>query len=702
MHAKVRKAVLLAGMALITGAVARAQPVDPIDEILRSAAQAAPPPAPVQPLTQTVRRPLSLGDLAAFRQAVEAARRGAITEARVAIAAIENPAAKKTATWALVDFNGDSLSFFEADRARRDLAAWPRPGRRRNAAERLLESSGKSPRQIIDWFEGAEPQTPQGAMALAAAHRALGQPAQAAALIRRWWRDKSFEADAQRSMLVRFGDVLSLDDHIRRADVLLYGSQGPAARDLIPLLPADQQQAALARIALRANADNAGELAAVLPTALSQSPGVAFERAAYLRRRGLVQLALGQLQNFPKEIVTADQAERVWDERYRLVLEALKTGDARSAYAAAADTGLTSGTDATEAEFYAGWIALTRLKDAPRASRHFAAIERIGSSPITRGRALYWQGRAAEAQGDQANAQGFYAAAAQHNTTFYGQLAGEKLGLRLTLSDDPQLTPADRERFENSDVVQAARLLYDNGYRDLFRSFVLAYDDVAPSAADAALLVDLVRGYGDQDTSMKIARVAAQRGFIMPQRAYPYRAPPQSAGGPEPALVLGVTRQESGFDPLVRSGAGARGMMQLMPATAQVVARRLGMDYAPAMLDQPDYNMRLGSSFLGQLVSQFSGSYVMAVAGYNAGPGRPVQWSSYCGDPRGGTSDPIDFIECIPFSETRNYVMRVLENMQVYRAKLNGGSVPITLSSDLKRGSYGYPAAVPALATVAR
>jgi soluble lytic murein transglycosylase len=145
-------------------------------------------------------------------------------------------------------------------------------------------------------------------------------------------------------------------------------------------------------------------------------------------------------------------------------------------------------------------------------------------------------------------------------------------------------------------------------------------------------------------------------------------------------------------------------MMQLMPATAANVARRMGVSFSPEMLDQPDYNMRLGSSFLGQLVGTFSGSYVMAVAGYNAGPGRPSQWSAFCGDPRGATSDPIDFIECIPFSETRNYVMRVMEGMQVYRAKLNGGSAPVTLSSDLRRGGYGYPSPTltPAVAEGAR
>jgi soluble lytic murein transglycosylase len=374
------------------------------------------------------------------------------------------------------------------------------------------------------------------------------------------------------------------------------------------------------------------------------------------------------------------------------VLASLRNGDAKAAYAAAANSGLNSGTDATEAEFYAGWIALTRLNDAEAAARHFAAIERIGSSPITKGRALYWQGRAAEAKGDHAAAQDFYAQAAVHATTFYGQLAGEKLGQRLTLGSDPKITPADRERFESREAVQAMRLFYDQGQKELFRTFALNLDDMLPSAVEEALLVDAVRGYGDQDTSMKVVRAAAQRGFILPDRGYPLRRPPQVENAPEPALVLGITRQESGFDPMARSHANARGMMQLLPETAQSVARRMGVSYSTEKLWEPEYNMQLGSSFLGQLVDRFSGSYVMAAAGYNAGPGRPPQWTAFCGDPRGAT-DPIDFIECIPFSETRNYVMRIMENMQVYRAKLHGGSVPITLSNDLKRGGYSYPSA---------
>ena len=527
-------------------------------------------------------------------------------------------------------------------------------------------------------------------MALASAYRGLGRTGEASALVKHWWRDKSFEADAQRAMRARFGDVLTQDDHIRRADILLYGNQGPAARDMIALLPADQQASARARLALRSEARDANELVSALSADAAATPGVVFEHAAYLRRKGLDNQALGQVQNFPHEVATSDQGDRIWDERRHLVLTALRNGDAHAAYSACADSGLTTGQDAADAEFDAGWIALTKLNDPEKAARHFANLERIGTSPITRGRALYWEGRAADAHGDKTASADFYARAARHNTTFYGMLAAEKLGQRLTLTPDPEITPQARASFEGRSEIQATRLLFDYGQRELFRTFVLSLDDLLPTAEDEAQLIDLARSYGEMDISMKAGRAAAQRGFILPQRAFPVRNA-SDGGAAEPALVLAITRQESGFDPNVRSGAGARGMMQLMPSTASVLARRIGISYSASKLDEPDYNMRLGATFLGQLVSQFSGSYVMAAAGYNAGPGRPTQWTQFCGDPRGGSTDPIDFIECIPFSETRNYVMRVMENMEIYRAKLNGGSAPITMTADLRRGAYGGP-----------
>jgi soluble lytic murein transglycosylase len=691
LHRIARKAFLIAGVAVMASVAARAQPAaDPLGELLANVDKAAPldTPAPTHPLSHA----LSDRDVTLFRQALEAAKRANVNEARSAIAGMTDPLARKTATWVLLDSCADMVGFYDVDNARRELAGWPRPAKRQAAAERLLETAGKTPQQTVDWFAGAEPATAQGAMALASAYRGLGRAPDAAALIKHWWRDKSFEADVQRTMLARFGDVLTQDDHVRRADILLYGSHGPAARDMIALLPADKQAAARTRLALRAETRDATDQVAGLPTEMQQSPGVAFERAAFLRRKGMDVAALSEVAYFPHEVATSEQGDRIWDERRRLVLAAIRAGDAKGAYAAAADSGLTVGADGADAEFTAGWIALRKLNDPEKAARHFAALERIGTSPITRGRALYWEGRAAEAKGDKAGAAAFYGRAAKHNTTFYGMLAAEKLGQRLTLVSDPLITPEARTAFEARSEIQATRLLFDYGQRELFRAFVLNLDDLLPTAEDEAQLIDLARNYGEMDVSMKAGRAAAQRGFILPQRAYPIRNAPDG-GAAETALVLAITRQESGFDPNVRSGAGARGMMQLMPSTAKILARRIGVSYSPGQLDEPEYNMRLGANFLGQLVTQFSGSYIMAAAGYNAGPGRPTQWATFCGDPRGGATDPIDFIECIPFSETRNYVMRVMENMEVYRAKLAGGSAPLTITADLKRGAYGSPIA---------
>jgi soluble lytic murein transglycosylase len=251
------------------------------------------------------------------------------------------------------------------------------------------------------------------------------------------------------------------------------------------------------------------------------------------------------------------------------------------------------------------------------------------------------------------------------------------------------VTAADRSRFADREPIRAAQMLSQIGAKETYQRFVLGLAEALPSAAEAAELVDLVRNGGDQYLSMKVVRVAAKHGYILPERGYPLHSTPGS-GGVETAYVLGITRQESGFDPRVHSPAGATGMMQLMPGTAQTLARRLGYSYGRDRLEDADFNMQLGSAYLGQLVDQFGGSYVLATAAYNAGPGRPTEWTTFCGDPRTRSVDPADFIECIPFTETRDYVMRVMEGMQVYRARLAGGTGKLSLPDDLKRGGYGY------------
>lgn len=666
-------AVLICGVALNGGAEAQNVPT-------RASASLDFITPPISP-----RQPLSSQDIETLRAGLEAARRGDVAAAQSARAALTAPLARKLVTWAMIDNAPTRLSFFEADQARRDLWGWPRSTGRQIAAEKLIEGAGLTAQRTIDWFQDGAPKSAEGVAALASAYRAAGRDENARALVRRAWREMSFDAEAQQMMLSHFGGYLIVDDHIKRLDGLLYGPQGPAVQAMLRLVPPDYQQMALARIALRQGAANALDLADALPPALARHPGVIVERARYLRRGGLEAAALGLIGGFPARPPNADAVKLVWGERWALANGAMRSRNWRGAYEALADNGLTAGGDLADAEFFAGWLQLTKMGNPTKADHHFERLQKAGSSPITLGRAYYWRGRAAEARGDRAAAQAFYERGARFNTAFYGQLASEKAGrLQIRIGRDPTISPADNSRFDGREMVQAARMLADSGHKDLFRVFVLSLDDGLPTVEEAALLVDLARGYGDQDLGMRVVRAAAQRGFVLPERGYPIRSPP-TARSAEPALVLGIIRQESSFDPKARSSVGARGMMQLMPGTAAVVARRQGTDYSAEMLDDPDYNMRLGSAYISDIVDAFSGSYVLATAAYNAGPGRPAQWMKGCGDPRTAGADPLDFIECIPFSETRNYVMRVLEGTQVYRARLNGGGARLALVADLKR-----------------
>ena len=284
--------------------------------------------------------------------------------------------------------------------------------------------------------------------------------------------------------------------------------------------------------------------------------------------------------------------------------------------------------DALDSAFETGWTALTRFNNPKIADAHFAHLQQMSQAPLTQSRALYWRGRVAEAMGDSLAAQLFYSQAAAYPTTFYGQLAATRTATPvITLGHDPEITPADRAAFESLEPVRAARLLAQIGARDTFETFVTALSDSLPTASQEALLTDMARELGNPTLSMRVVRNAARRGFILPERGYPIRATPRGYDAPEAAFVLAVVRQESSFDPMAHSGAGALGMMQLMPATAQAVASRLGVGSGD--LYDATYNMTLGSAFLGQLVSQFGGSYLMAAAAYNAGAGRPAQWARW-------------------------------------------------------------------------
>ncbi len=642
---------------------------------------------------------LSPSDTALFRQGLAAARARDIVGTRNAAAGIGDPTARKLVEWALVDTSAEQLSYTELSQDAQSLRAWPRADARIAAGEQALDRAGMGPDAALSFFGSSRPTTVQGAMALADALDQRGRSDEARLLIQEWWQTRSFDEASQSRILSRWGSGLTQRDHEARLNMLLLGPHGPATRAMVALVSPERQTIANAVIALRTSY-SADSVISNLSPSQAMDPAVVMERVRILRAANRQTEGFALLSALPSAPLHTEGQDTLWSERRNYFLDALERREWRAAYDAMAGHGFPSGERKVDAEFFAGWVALTKLNDPVRAATHFEILRQTSQTPITQGRALYWLGRAAEARGDQQGAQAFYQGGARHIQTFYGQLAAEKAGVRtLTLPADPVPTQSDIASFEANEVVRAARILGETGEMSLYRVFAYHLDDTLPGMMDLALLIDMTRGYGDGFGAMMVGRAASQRGFLMPERQYPIRIPPEVAGAAPLPFTLAITRQESSFDPRARSGADARGMMQFLPSTASGVARRLGMSYSAERLWDPDYNMTLGSYHLGELMSQFSGSMLLTTVGYNAGPARPPQWVARCGDPRGGVAgggiDPVDFIECAPFTETRNYMMRVMENMAVYKARLNGGSAPLTTSSDIARGSSGPQAYAP-------
>ncbi|TAN52834.1 MAG: lytic transglycosylase domain-containing protein, partial [Rhodospirillales bacterium] len=340
-----------------------------------------------------------------------------------------------------------------------------------------------------------------------------------------------------------------------------------------------------------------------------------------------------------------------------------------------------------DAEWLSGWIALRFLSDKEAAVRHFTQLSEKAQSSILKARGAYWLGRSLQAMGKEAEAKAQFEAASRFVTTYYGQLASEQLGPSQgwMLPTAPLPTEEDLKQFTASELVQAVRRMAEAGTPSLARPFLLKLQDGADTPGLKALTVSLAEKLGRIDLAVHLARRADRAGVTLIGSGWPVPPYEIPAGGPEKALLLALMRQESGFHAEAVSSAGARGLMQLMPATAKKQAQIMKIGYSPARISDPSVNIRLGTAYLDGLLSDFKGSYIMALAAYNAGPSRVAKWAREFGDPREAEVDAVDWVESIPFSETRGYVQRVMESVQVYRRRLGAETSTLALLTDLKR-----------------
>ncbi|MBI3446558.1 MAG: lytic transglycosylase domain-containing protein [Magnetospirillum sp.] len=619
------------------------------------------------------------GDLSVARQAVYAAKRDHFDEAQRLARQSRVKVLPRLVTWMAYVSGRSDAGFGQLAAFINANPEWPMMSQMTKRAEESITAATPNA-DVLTWFESHAPTTADGGQAYARALFAAGRTDQAVKMIRDTWVDQSFGALQEKQYLNQFGEHLRYEDHWRRLDRLLWDRQEASVQRMIMKVDAGHRALAQARLALQGGKSNPEPLINAVPATLRDDPGLIYERVRWRRQKDLDEDAIELLAHPSRNKLRPDLW---WVERAILARRALQKGLVSRAYQTAADHGLEGGTQYVDAEFLAGWIALRFLDDRETALHHFTRLHEWASHPISRARAAYWAGRTLEAGGD-AKAKDWYTRAARYSTTYYGQLGASRLGQHhWPLPEDPPPTSEDLARFEGRDVVAATRLLMEVGESDLLRSFFIRLNDTVQTPGERTLVAHLATSSGRHDLALTVARRSDREGVTLVKAGWPV-LPLQDFDGPEKALVLALIRQESGFVADIESPAGARGLMQLLPSTASKIARAIKLKFHADKLDDPNFNVRVGSAYLNDLVGEFQGSYILALASYNAGPGRARRWMREYGDPRDPSVDVVDWIEMIPFSETRNYVQRVMESVAVYRHRLGKSGGP-NLETDLKR-----------------
>ncbi len=660
------------------------------------AAAAANPTAPSLKPSPTLQSTwLEPAEFSLLSRALDAADDNRWTDVRSALSRLNDAGAQALVRWKLATNGNAGMGFSDLLKAMEEFKGWPDADNIADQAEITITYSSLTSEERIAWLLARGPKTGEGVLALADAYHSQGKTDLMLSTIRDAWRSRGMSDGAVRTIQSQYGGELTAEDHFGRADMFLWRGDTKSAQALLPKLSAGRKKLIEARIGLMKTVKKIDPLMNAVPAEYSEDPGLMFDRARYAERKGKQADELSYMLRIKGEAAPVVGREAIWDEKQSVMRRMIRERDYATAYQLAAGHGLVSGDAFRDAEWMAGWIALEKLNDPVKAEQHFRVFSAGVATPISVSRAQYWLGEALTKQQRIPEAQLAYEAASKFPYVFYGQLGAEKVrqqlpeAMKLSFALPAQPTDEERAAFARQPAVRAAILLAETGRLASFERFSFALDDMMVTAAEHQMLFDIGAGYLEMRAAVRGAKAGLGRGLVAPDAVFPILSLPTSprTGAAEPALVLALSRQESEFNPRAISGANARGLMQMVPRYAQAEARMVGLPFRQSWLtDDPTYNLRLGRGFLDDLVDEFNGSYILAAAAYNAGPSRARAWIRDFGDPRGGGVDPVDWIESIPFAETRNYVQRVLENTQVYRHRLAGAPVDIQLSDDLKRG----------------
>ena len=609
---------------------------------------------------------------------------------------------KSALLWMIVIDPSSDATFFDFDKALKELNNYPGIADVRMRAEMQIDNSALSPQQKIEFLKRNEiglknngPITGEGMLSLASALLATGQKDEAKIYISKAWRTFKFDTKKQANYLNLYQSYLTPEDFDKRVDLLIWNDRATQAKPLFPFMTTQGQINVNARLGI------ANEEGAVISGDALDDRGILYARVVNLRKQDKNAEALDLLLKINSNGLPESAQEDIWKERRILLIEALRTKRYDDAYKIVSQHGLNSGQKFADAEFVAGWISLRFLNNPNQALKHFTALDKAVETSMSKSRAYYWLGRTYEAQGDKKNADAFYTKALVYPTFYYGQLSAARLAAErgqkaiLSLPHEARASRDDINRLNANPLMKIATAFSDMGERSLFVRFAFALDDTLKTNGEHQALSEYARSNGENLVGIRVAKAGLNRGIIATEAAFPIIPIPRIDGyhQAEDAFTLAITRQETEFNESAKSGAGALGLMQFLPATARSQANKMGIPHDTSwLISRPQHSLTLGSAHLADLVDRFNGSYVLAIISYNAGPGRSSQWIDTYGEIREVDADTaIDWVEMIPFSETRNYVQRVMENIQVYRARLNKDSAPIEILNDLTRGTKPAP-----------
>ena len=570
---------------------------------------------------------------------------------------------------------------------------WPLSEALLKRAERSLYVNGETAELILTHFDKRKPTTVQGSLALARALIATGNTDGARAQVRKVWLDPDITPELEKSVASEFGKLLTPEDTARRMWRLIYAQETNAAIRIAKRLPKEYQKAAAAAQRLIRGEAGADKLYAALPSAMRQSLAMRYALVRYYRKNENYAKARAILLEVPGDAAKMGDAEAWFVERRIVARRSIGVDDSaaarKAAYQISRAHGMSEGDDAIEGEFLAGWIALRYLKDPETGLKHFNRLSKLAVSRTEKARAGYWTGRALEAMGAKGDAKAAYTQASLYSTVYYGQLAREKIGLGRVPEeiDSGKASAAAEAKIDRDEAVRAFKIMAEAGSQNDLYMFLWSFANRFDSTDEMNAAASVVWDAGGATMAVRLAKASAARNVDIDSWGYPIRALPdwKQVGKPvEKPLVFALARQESEFNPKAGSKVGAQGLMQIMPGTAKLIVKQHGLKSGDLM--NPEYNVKLGAAHMGDLIADHGGSYVLTLVSYNAGPRRSREWLAEYGDFREGRVDPIDWVESIPFQETRQYVQKVMQNLHVYRSRLAPKTVrPMT--ADLARGS---------------